>query len=76
MKVLHVETGRQLYGGPQQVLYLLAGLEQRSIATVLVCPHGSAIAQAAAEQNIAVRTLVYGGEHDLRFLPRLKRIDE
>lgn len=74
MKVLHVETGRQLYGGPQQVLYLLAGLQQRSIATVLVCPHGSAIAQAAAEQNIAVRTLVYGGEHDLRFLPRLKRI--
>jgi glycosyltransferase involved in cell wall biosynthesis len=74
MKVLHVETGRQLYGGPQQVLYLLAGLQKRSITTVLVCPHGSAIARAAAEQNITVRTLNYRGEHDLRFLPRLKRI--
>ena len=74
MKVLHVETGRQLYGGPQQVLYLLSGLKQRSIDNVLVCPTGSAIAEVAAGQGIAVRRTDYAGEHDIRFLPRLKRI--
>ncbi len=74
MKVLHVETGRQLYGGPQQVLYLLAGLQQCSIDNVLVCPQNSAIAKAAAEQGVAVRTVSYAGEHDLRFLFRLNQV--
>ncbi|MEW6765589.1 MAG: glycosyltransferase family 4 protein [Pseudomonadota bacterium] len=47
MKILHIETGMHLYGGPQQVRYLLEGLHARGIRNVLVCPEGSAIAEAA-----------------------------
>ena len=31
MKILHVETGRHLYGGPQQVLYLMKGLTDTTV---------------------------------------------
>jgi glycosyltransferase involved in cell wall biosynthesis len=48
MKVLHVEAGRNLYGGAQQVLYLLEGLHRRGIQNVLACPRGSALSRAAA----------------------------
>lgn len=74
MKVLHVETGRQLYGGPQQVLYLLEGLQRNGIDNVLVCPQDAAIASVAAKQGLAVRTLAYAGEHDPRLVLRLMRI--
>ena len=38
MKILHVETGRHLYGGPQQVLYLMRGLT--TAATIAGLPAG------------------------------------
>ena len=47
MRVLHIETGRHLYGGALQVLYLLQGLAQKGYRNSLVCPIGSAIAAAA-----------------------------
>jgi len=74
MKVLHVETGRQLYGGPQQLLYLLEGLREHGIDQVLVCPRDAAIARFAEAKGFAVRTLAYAGEHDLRMVLRLARI--
>ena len=43
MKVLHVEAGRNLYGGAQQVLYLLQGLQARGVRNVLACPRGCAL---------------------------------
>ncbi len=48
MKILHIETGMNLYGGPQQVLYILQGLRERGLTQMLVCPEGSAILGAAA----------------------------
>lgn len=48
MKVMHVETGRHLYGGALQVFYLLRGLHGKGIENLLVCPAGSAIADEAA----------------------------
>lgn len=48
MKILQIETGMNLYGGPQQVLYLLQGLRDRGVTNLLVCPNDSAIGQAAA----------------------------
>jgi glycosyltransferase involved in cell wall biosynthesis len=48
MKVMHVETGRHLYGGALQVFYLLRGLHDKGIENLLVCPAGSAISAAAA----------------------------
>ena len=73
MKVLHVEAGRHLYGGAQQVLYLLEGLAGHRVDNVLVCPDGSAIA-AASPPATRVLTLPMKGDLDLALVPRLRRI--
>ncbi len=71
MKILHVETGRHLYGGPQQVIYLMAALRDRGHDCTLVCPPGSGIDTAAREQGIPVRGLFCAGDLDLPFAYRL-----
>ncbi len=73
MKILHVETGRHLYGGPQQVLYLMAALRERGHEGTLVCPPGSGIDSAAREQGIPVRGLFCAGDLDLPFAYRLSQ---
>ena len=74
MKTLHVETGRHLYGGPQQVLYLLGALRDEGVGATLVCPPASDIAAAAREKNIDVREIDCGGDLDLRFVWRLRAV--
>ena len=71
MKILHVETGRHLYGGPQQVLYLVAALSERGIDNTLVCPPGSGIDSAARAAGIRVQNLFCAGDLDLPFAYRL-----
>ncbi|MDH3374413.1 MAG: glycosyltransferase [Gammaproteobacteria bacterium] len=71
MKILHVETGRHLYGGPQQVLYLVAALIDRSHDCTLVCPPGSGVDAAARAAGIPVRNLFCAGDLDLPFAYRL-----
>lgn len=71
MKILHVETGRQLLGGPQQVVYLMRGLVDRGHECTLVCPPGSGIDGAARQQGIPVRSLFCAGDIDLPFAYRL-----
>ncbi len=71
MKILHVETGRQFYGGPQQVIYLMSALAKRGIEGILVCPPNSGIDSAAREAGIAVRNLFCAGDLDLPFAYRL-----
>ncbi|MCU0935073.1 MAG: glycosyltransferase [Gammaproteobacteria bacterium] len=74
MRVLHVECGRHLYGGPQQVLYLLRGLrEATGERQVLACPPGSGLARAA--RDLAdVHELRMGGELDPGLIGRLIRL--
>ena len=74
MKLLHVETGRHLYGGARQVLYLLQGLQQAGVDSVLVCSRGSAIEAAAQTLVSRLYALPIGGDLDLQFLWRLRRI--
>ena len=38
MKVLHVESGRHLYGGARQVLYIMEGLARLGVDNLLACP--------------------------------------
>lgn len=76
MKVLHVETGRNLYGGAQQVLWLIDGLTRNGIDSVLVCSRGSAISQFASEQGVRTIAIPCAGDLDLRFGWRLKGIIE
>lgn len=74
MKILHVETGLHLYGGAQQVAFILAGLAQRGVDTVLVCPPGAAIGQHFAGSAVRVIELPCSGDADLGFVFRLRRV--
>jgi glycosyltransferase involved in cell wall biosynthesis len=71
MKILHVETGRQLYGGPQQVIYLISALSERCHDSTLVCPPNSGIDTAARTAGIRVKNLFCAGDLDLPFAYRL-----
>jgi len=71
MRILHLETGRHLYGGPRQVLYLLEGLAKTREAGTLVCPEGTAMATAARAAGHDVRTLPLGGDLDVRTVGRM-----
>jgi len=72
--VIHVEAGKHLYGGALQVFYLLRGLADKPIRNVLVCPEGSAIAEAAREVVDAVYEIPMKGDLDINFIPRLRGI--
>ncbi len=76
MKVLHVETGRHLYGGAEQVLWLAGALRNRGCDSPLVCARGSAMAAAARAAGLEVFALPCAGDLDLRFGWRLKRLLE
>ncbi|MCL4780490.1 MAG: glycosyltransferase, partial [Gammaproteobacteria bacterium] len=65
MHVLHLETGRHLYGGPRQVIELMRGLAAREVRSTLACPTGSAIAAAAAAAGLDVVTHELGGDLDV-----------
>jgi glycosyltransferase involved in cell wall biosynthesis len=73
MKILHVETGRHLYGGAQQVIYLTKELTRHGIDNVLVCPPGSGVDFAARDAGIDVVNLKCAGDHDLAFAFRLRQ---
>jgi len=71
MHVVHVETGRHLYGGAQQVLYLVRGLESRGVTNTIVCPPGSDLAAAALAEGLVVCELPCHGDFDIVFAHRL-----
>ena len=74
MKVVHVETGRHFYGGAQQVVWLLCGLADKGVDSLLVCTPGSAIDRIAQEAGIHVENLPCKGELDFAFAWRLLRL--
>ena len=47
MKILHVETGRHLYGGARQVAWIIEGLQRHGIENVLAAPADSDILATA-----------------------------
>lgn len=74
MNIVHVETGRHLYGGAQQVLWLLRGLARAGVDNLLVCSPGSNVAAAAAGLAIPVCELACAGDHDVGFALRFRRL--
>lgn len=64
MRILHLETGRHLYGGGLQVLHLLGGLVSRGCECRLVVPHDSAVADGGEARGLPVERIRYGGEGD------------
>lgn len=74
MKILHVETGLHLYGGAQQVAFLLDGLARRGVGTVLVCPPDAAIGRHFSGTAVQVIEVPCGGDADLGFVMRLRAV--
>jgi glycosyltransferase involved in cell wall biosynthesis len=74
MKIVHVETGRHFYGGAQQVIWLMKGLQTRGIDNVLVCARHAAIESIARELGVRIVALPCSGDLDLGFVWRLRRV--
>ena len=72
IRVAHIEMGSHLYGGAQQVLYLLEALSSSDVTSTLICPVGSAIGKAARERGVAVEEVGYRGDLDWMVLPKIK----
>ena len=74
LRVAHIEMGAHLYGGAQQVLYLLETLPRLRIDSLLICPAGSAVGAAARERGLAVEAVPYSGDLDWRATGRIAEI--
>lgn len=74
MHVVHIESGRHLYGGARQVLHLVAGLGRIGVRNTLICARGAEIAAAAAGvQGGETLELPMRGDADLALALRLRR---
>tara|TARA_B100000686_G_scaffold353928_1_gene461596 strand:+ start:2518 stop:3705 length:1188 start_codon:yes stop_codon:yes gene_type:complete len=73
MKIVHVETGRHFYGGAQQVIWLIQGLAERDVDSVLVCSAGTEIDSVAQRAGLRVVNIPCNGDLDLAFPIRLNR---
>jgi glycosyltransferase involved in cell wall biosynthesis len=73
MHIVHLETGRHLYGGARQVLMLLEGLADAGVQSSLVCAADSAIATAANTSRVNVVPMPMKGDLDVLFPRRLNR---
>jgi glycosyltransferase involved in cell wall biosynthesis len=71
--ILHIETGRHLYGGALQVFYLMRGLAENGCRNTIVCPSGSDIAKARTP-GTQRHAVPMRGELDALFMLRLYRI--
>jgi len=61
VRVLHVDTGREMRGGQYQALFLMEELTRRGWECVLAAPASSPLARRAAEEGIEVRPLSFSG---------------
>jgi glycosyltransferase involved in cell wall biosynthesis len=73
MRILHVEGGANLYGGAQQVLYLLEGLAAQGVDNLLACRGGCELAERAAP-FAEVHGMSMGGDLDFAMSRRLHRL--
>ncbi len=71
MRILHVETGRNLYGGARQVLYLMEGLARAGADGVLACPPRSPVEIAARARGLDVVNVPMRGDMDPAFALRV-----
>lgn len=71
MKILHVETGRHVYGGARQAGYLINGLADRGIDNLLVCADGHPLATSTAAGVFEWRL---GGDLDFSLFRRLWKL--
>lgn len=73
MRILHVEGGRNFYGGAHQILLLMEGLSARGIQNVLVCRKESELGRLAIGLS-DVHEISMRGDLDVCLIPRLFNI--
>ena len=74
LKILHIELGRNLYGGAKQVVYLLDSLNRQfDYENHLICPEDSKIASLSLS-GCQTHTIAYRGETDLFAVKRMVNI--
>lgn len=78
MRIAHLETGRHLYGGGRQVLWLLDALNKHGCDNVLYALESSELIAPAVLRGHDVRPMRLKGDHDIGFVRRFRRelIDE
>jgi glycosyltransferase involved in cell wall biosynthesis len=74
MHVLHLETGRHLYGGARQVLHLAEGLAAYGVRNTLVCAAGGNLELAARARDCAVVPIPMAGDLDPSAVFRLAKL--
>lgn len=74
MKVVHVEAGKNLYGGALQVRYLLEGLHQRGVDNLLIAAEKSVLADSFTDSPIKCYQIPMRGDLDLALILRLRAI--
>jgi glycosyltransferase involved in cell wall biosynthesis len=62
LKIVHIDTGRELRGGQRQLLRLARGLRERGHEQRVVCPEGSELERRAQREGFRVFALA---AHDL-----------
>lgn len=62
MRIVHIDTGRELRGGQRQLLRLALGLRARGHEQLVVCPEGTALEDRARREGLLVFALP---AHDL-----------
>lgn len=73
MNIAHLELGRFMYGGAEQVRYLLRGMRDDAHEHTLICCRGSELAAWAESVGQPFVALPFSGEHDIAFVYRLAR---
>lgn len=73
MRILHVEGGRNFYGGAHQILLLMEGLKARGIENILACRIGSDLSHVAAPLS-EVHAIRMEGDLDVGLIPRLRKV--
>jgi glycosyltransferase involved in cell wall biosynthesis len=74
MKILHINTERTWRGGEQQTLYLLQGLRERRINSLLICQPNSPMAERAREKGFDVIPLKMTSEIDFIASFRIRKL--
>ncbi len=74
MKVLHIETGRNLYGGAQQVMFLLRNLPKYDVESHLFCDQGSSILKACEAEGFPTHAFPIAGDLDLSLPFKISKV--
>lgn len=74
MKVMHIEAGRHLFGGAQQVAYLVNGLVKLNVDNIVVCPPNAELINEFDDSSVTLLPTKMKGDIDVGMVFRLRQI--